>query len=248
MAAKQWQKCCQCTTCFNTQPPEGGCEGTYWRINAWYNVSTHSHPKVAAQTKPGEDLYEDVSTHSHPKVAALLNRPHAGGIAFQHTATRRWLPSFTSSRYFSANVSTHSHPKVAAFFHQCRSVTANVSTHSHPKVAAGFFISIITTIKVSTHSHPKVAAIVECDIQDESLVSTHSHPKVAAWRTWQSRFPETGFNTQPPEGGCVRCILECLVAIQFQHTATRRWLRPLWLGYYLQSTVSTHSHPKVAAW
>ena len=44
--------------------------GGYLLINQTGNVSTHSHPKVAAPPDP-EQLYRQlVSTHSHPKVAA----------------------------------------------------------------------------------------------------------------------------------------------------------------------------------
>ena len=55
------------------------------------------------------------------------------------------------------------------------------------------------------------------------------------------------FNTQPPEGGCLNPAFLAKTKQEFQHTATRRWLpatRPC--KRYLKS-VSTHSHPKVAA-
>ena len=57
-----------------------------------FAVSTHSHPKVAAQLNGDRRSVTYVSTHSHPKVAAK------GAIG--------------SNRL--AYVSTHSHPKVAA--------------------------------------------------------------------------------------------------------------------------------------
>ena len=84
------------------------------RFARFFEVSTHSHPKVAAYI-PCRNVADDpVSTHSHPKVAAtIFNRykhwfrrfntqpPEGGcnwsddvyldGYAFQHTATRRWL-------------------------------------------------------------------------------------------------------------------------------------------------------------
>ena len=78
-------------------------------------VSTHSHPKVAADNKVLLMAKREVSTHSHPKVAAVSRQnslrqrscfntqppeggcPHAALLfpetyRFQHTATRRWLP------------------------------------------------------------------------------------------------------------------------------------------------------------
>ena len=77
---------------FNTQPPEGGCDGIGELDIVAMWVSTHSHPKVAAQGLlhlPGDII---VSTHSHPKVAALPSLNNVPKIL----------------------VSTHSHPKVAA--------------------------------------------------------------------------------------------------------------------------------------
>ena len=78
---------------------------------------------------------------------------------------------------------------------------------------------------VSTHSHPKVAAQSHRDFCCEFCVSTHSHPKVAAGITSSPLLLITGFNTQPPEGGCasIASLLPCHA--WFQHTATRRWLR-----------------------
>ena len=57
----------------------------------------------------------------------------------------------------------------------------------------------------------------------------------------------TGFNTQPPEGGCYAHFGADGLAKLFQHTATRRWLLLLSALSALDYLVSTHSHPKVAA-
>ena len=55
-------------------------------------VSTHSHPKVAAAVSLKLQTSSLVSTHSHPKVAASRVDDRLEIIlAFQHTATRRWL-------------------------------------------------------------------------------------------------------------------------------------------------------------
>ena len=125
--------------CFNTQPPEGGCLA-HPSTTKLKRVSTHSHPKVAAQAPhrlrllllrfntqppeggcqvriPGICTGENVSTHSHPKVAATSNLPKLKAVfPFQHTATRRWLPVIGFTQRPSQVVSTHSHPKVAAHF------------------------------------------------------------------------------------------------------------------------------------
>jgi len=61
-------------------------------------------------------LISPVSTHSHPKVAAEREKARVQWIAeFQHTATRRWLLFAMRGGVRDKVVSTHSHPKVAAF-------------------------------------------------------------------------------------------------------------------------------------
>ena len=61
------------------------------------DVSTHSHPKVAAKSYCRILDGDKVSTHSHPKVAACLVYLLHHYILFQHTATRRWLQLIVSS-------------------------------------------------------------------------------------------------------------------------------------------------------
>ena len=77
---------------------------------------------------------------------------------------------------------------------------------------------------------------------------------------------ECGFNTQPPEGGCIfgsnrpyfaqvsthsrpkaaeNPALPIRLMLEFQHTAARRRLPVRWLGL-VQTWVSTHSRPKAA--
>ena len=151
-------------------------------LQANISVSTHSHPKVAADLKHGVLLLMDVSTHSHPKVAAngaqfnswanngFNTQPPEGGCSlnfctvnwvslFQHTATRRWLQLHQHHARKEQLVSTHSHPKVAACHNRLTPSYIPVSTHSHPKVAAFVLTYIKRWDKVSTHSHPKVAAL-----------------------------------------------------------------------------------------
>ena len=102
------------------------------------------------------------------------------------------------------------------------------------------------------------------------VVSTHSHPKVAAPTSFSIAGTQQSFNTQPPEGGCLNDNNRNHTELMFQHTATRRWLlpgrpsaaptarfntQPPEGGCVAhppagdeQQRVSTHSHPKVAAW
>ena len=155
---------------------------------------------------------------------------------FQHTATRRWLRAMLNAVQSDYSVSTHSHPKVAAPLGLQFSDNVTVSTHSHPKVAAKAYITLNAGIIVSTHSHPKVAA--------NALIG----------------FAEQigSFNTQPPEGGCgVNHWHDCEMAwvsthshpkvaalaaavsgggLQFQHTATRRWLHPALKTFWASCT------------
>ena len=43
-------------------------------------------------------------------------------------------------------------------------------------------------------------------IRERTMVSTHSHPKVAAYTAKVQASDLSGFNTQPPEGGCTILI------------------------------------------
>ena len=81
----------------------------------------------------------------------------------------------------------------------------------------------------------------------QDLVSTHSHPKVAAYYSVERGQSLHCFNTQPPEGGCAVQAMWILVICLFQHTATRRWLHIRAAASQYNVSVSTHSHPKVAA-
>ena len=111
----------------------------------------------------------------------------------------------------------------------------------------GIVLGSLDPIIVSTHSHPKVAAALIPSILSMLKVSTHSHPKVAANANFLYYQPIQRFNTQPPEGGGIKRDLVTDVTVKFQHTATRRWLPILNLDGLQELTVSTHSHPKVAA-
>ena len=142
---------------------------------------------------------------------------------FQHTATRRWLlraPSLGGGRSF---VSTHSHPKVAAYDDGAIEIEAIVSTHSHPKVAApsGWPCALVISFQ-----HTATRRWLPDGLYISPVFRLFQH---TATRRWLRRSPECfsqihGFNTQPPEGGCV-IDKEVLI----------------------NPGVSTHSHPKVAA-
>ena len=78
-------------------------------------VSTHSHPKAAADDTLDPLVHGVVSTHSHPKAAAgVICWVPVSMRSFQHTATRRRLLKWQKESIKAERVSTHSHPKAAA--------------------------------------------------------------------------------------------------------------------------------------
>ena len=187
---------------FNTQPPEGGCGRALGEAVGDGIVSTHSHPKVAAEhSSPRGSVKAFQHTATRRWLRAGRSR-YQINHEFQHTATRRWLPVDTKGVEYRHDVSTHSHPKVAAHRPAVENTGNSVSTHSHPKVAAENYDINTQAIWVSTHSHPKVAADANKLTSTSLAVSTHSHPKVAA----KARAISFSMSL-------------------FQHTATRRWLR-----------------------
>ena len=123
---------------------------------------------------------------------------------FQHTAARRRLQDLITQINAKLRVSTHSHPKVAA------------SEDDKEKIRQLLFQHTATRRWLRKLDIPPRNAV---------LVSTHSHPKVAAIMISYRIVSCSGFNTQPPEGGCSYVVRD----------------------NNGQRTVSTHSHPKVAA-
>ena len=104
--------------------------------------------------------------------------------------------------------------------------------------------------------------------RQRSAVSTHSRPKAAGTGYTPKILGVPGFNTQPPEGGWVRCRAFFPLTSSFQHTAARRRLAPppaktpkrlkfqhtaarrrlafRKSGNQSKHCVSTHSRPKAA--
>ena len=125
-------------------------------------VSTHSHPKAAADDTLDPLVHGVVSTHSHPKAAAIgANFVNIFIFSFNTQPPEGGCLPLLMDSYGAHSVSTHSHPKAAAgvicwvpvsmrsFQHtatrrrllkwQKESIKAErVSTHSHPKAAAPY--------------------------------------------------------------------------------------------------------------
>ena len=124
-------------------------------------------------------------------------------MAFQHTATRRWLHliaamsngdtkfQHTATRRWLLHLSPKRPPRIKRFQHTA---------------TRRWLLWFTPTTQAS------------------QKVSTHSHPKVAAERLHRLAGKKIGFNTQPPEGGCNNNAKFSGLNSWFQHTATRRWL------------------------
>ena len=80
-----------------------------------------------------------------------------------------------------------------------------------------------------------------------SSVSTHSHPKVAAIPIFRLSHLHSSFQHTATRRWLRTNKKMHNVLLMFQHTATRRWLQPVKYNIDGEPSVSTHSHPKVAA-
>ena len=166
---------------------------------------------------------------------------------FQHTATRRWLLYHITTNTGHASFNTQ--PPEGGCLNNKTRINNKTSFNTQPP-EGGCQLSNSALREISLFQHtatrrwlPNVAN----QIQTWLLVSTHSHPKVAALLAFSVLTSSTGFNTQPPEGGCYRQIHITKNHQRFQHTATRRWLPNAFKKISYNRIVSTHSHPKVAA-
>ena len=165
---------------------------------------------------------------------------------FQHTATRRWL---LRRQQISRQTAAFQHTATRRWLRVQKLLTIKslpVSTHSHPKVAAAASSSITSG---TGFQHTATRRWLHgCD-SDRNTPFWFQH---TATRRWLRRLSLvfgylTGFNTQPPEGGCMVLAasadkIACFNtqppeggcdfgtygsarSVLFQHTATRRWLR-----------------------
>ena len=100
-----------------------------------------------------------------------------------------------------------------------------VSTHSRPKAAEGRNKMPAEIAVVSTHSRPKAAAPKKLHCDDlRKVLFQHTAARRRLGRPAPSAAKQNCFNTQPPEGGCMRPPVS-----------------------YDTVGVSTHSRPKAAA-
>ena len=164
---------------FNTQPPEGGCDFTIFSLSRC-NVSTHSHPKVAA------------NTNTKIKYSILM---------FQHTATRRWLQSNALTPDY---IGEFQHTATRRWL-QCAIILSKEQASFNTQPPEGGCNGKHKTNEVKNGFNtqpPEGGCQGSLSMAKVRIVSTHSHPKVAAWSRYSKRRSNICFNTQPPEGGC----------------------------------------------
>ena len=121
------------SSCFNTQPPEGG-----WAV--WV-IRFHCF---------------SVSTHSRPKAAGFCWQVRWSWAKFQHTAARRRLESGKTVIKTLHSFNTQP-PEGGWFFLRASLRVLQVSTHSRPKAAGSSPRPSSAFFSVSTHSRPKAA-------------------------------------------------------------------------------------------
>ena len=203
VAAPNERGCYILTNGFNTQPPEGGC-WVRWHnghiIRPFQHTATRRWlPK--AQSLGIKLIY--VSTHSHPKVAANgIKKRSKKCTKFQHTATRRWLQLTHDYLISSIVVSTHSHPKVAAAYPWVKYLLLVCFNTQPPEGGCRLHVLSSLYLRRFNTQPPEGGCRLLPLALFGHLVSTHSHPKVAADLSYLWCICYSRFNTQPPEGGC----------------------------------------------
>ena len=169
---------------------------------------------------------ELVSTHSRSKAAdkTLTNTSTDFRVMFQHTAARRRLTSDFVPIIAERPVSTHSRSKAAERVTMVRFYDSPMFQHtaarrrlttldSQPNLMMWFQhtaarrrlknekLANCCSPPVSTHSRSKAAERIVDAISEGVIVSTHSRSKAAEEKGVADNLRQTGFNTQPLEGG-----------------------------------------------
>ena len=171
--------CCGWLSSFNTQPPEGGWDIEYCRVEGTM-VSTHSRPKAAG---PPTVRAACMSLFQHTAARRRLGLSDwVYGVfrKFQHTAARRRLEMVSGDKRYRVK-----------FQH----------TVARRRLGKRTLRECARTCEVSTHSRPKAAGSSIKLVLSGYAVSTHSRPKAAGFSKRHLLFKAWGFNTQPPEGG-----------------------------------------------
>ena len=128
-----------------------------------------------------------VSTHSPPKVAAPCPLRLCIALAFQHTATRRWLRSYLwllRGREMCFNTQ----PPEGGCLHFTPQPVGKLSFNTQPPEGGCVIFCVwVSNTKCFNTQPPEGGCLFSaCWRFQHHPVSTHSHPKVAAkdWRTY----------------------------------------------------------------
>ena len=167
-----------------------------------------------------------VSTHSHPKVAADKVDIDIGETAwFQHTATRRWLPFAVTVGQLDC-LFQHTATRRWLLWRDCITCYGIWFQHTATRRWLPDYVTINIEINyVSTHSHPKVAARISHVLLGLASGFNTQPPEGGCTPQQKTVLRVNRFNTQPPEGGCLTLFKSSGYKPKFQHTATRRWLQ-----------------------
>ena len=207
--------------CFNTQPPEGGCNGNGSAAKA-SGVSTRSRPKAAGKNASRFARIYEVSTRSRPKAAGHQCRILRGGRGF-NTQPPEGGCGNTYLETLHSVVSTRSRPKAAGVKPAC-SCTANSFNTQPPEGGCSAKITPFSRASGFNTQPPEGGCDTMLGVISLSWVSTRSRPKAAGKAVKGGSFVKT-----------------------FQHAAARRRLFLRFCVIWCNNLVSTRSRPKAAA-
>ena len=164
-------------------------------------VSTLSRPKAAGAPYPIRRDGIFVSTLSRPKAAGGVLEYLRRVKGFQHSATRRRLNPRRGRQRCRFRFNTQP-PEGGCYRLAYCPARKLVSTLSRPKAAGRAFGLLRFFFAVSTLSRPKAAGGNQQGVL-RHIWFQHSAARRRLIKAELPRPLRSGFNTQPPEGGCV---------------------------------------------
>ena len=260
---------CSCRAGFNTQPPEGGC----WQFcpGPASGQGFNTQPPEGGCVWVQPFLFHILCFNTQPPeggcplrskcdcASSCFNtQPPEGGCRRSAAPGLRWWP-----------VSTHSRPKAAAAWRTPSNSNSRFQHTAARRRLQAAWSNCSAKAKFQHTAARRRLQVHKAIAYGLAGVSTHSRPKAAARFHSAIRRNRNCFNTQPPEGGCLRQDVAALRALlvsthsrpkaaaaqrrsphgvaTFQHTAARRRLPCAQKGAKHEQHVSTHSRPKAAA-
>ena len=211
--------------CFNSQPPEGGCNhcGQFRRSPAAFQLTAARRRLHSLYIRHIASI--NVSTHSRPKAAAFeLLRWWNGNDSFNSQPPEGGC-LLAGALQKGERVSTHSRPKAAAASWYWSSWPTK-RFNSQPPEGGCLKLCVPFVPSPGFNSQPPEGGCQRASASSPHLrrfqltaarrrlrfaqhicagpfvVSTHSRPKAAASFTGRAELASQRFNSQPPEGGC----------------------------------------------